>query len=141
MRQWRRLAFVALMLLSMLLTACGGSNTQATTVLKIADYSPEQKAFHEAVAAEYHRLHPDVTIQWQSTVQTQYLQSLPLAFQSHQAPDIFFYKSQISPELSMSFLLKQGWIRQLDPTGNPDQSFLSRWSSGMFQEGINKHNG
>lgn len=141
MRQWRRLAFVALMLLSILLTACGGSNAQATAVLKIADYSPEQKAFHEAVAAEYHRLHPDVTIQWQSTAQAQYLQSLPLSFQSHQAPDIFFYKSQLSPELSMSFLLKQGWVRQLDPTGNPDQSFLSRWSSDMFQEGINKHNG
>ena len=41
----------------------------------------------------------------------------------------------------MSYLLQQGWIRQLDPDGNPAQSFLSRWSSGMFEEGINEHNG
>ncbi|HTK08709.1 MAG TPA: extracellular solute-binding protein [Ktedonobacteraceae bacterium] len=143
MRQWRHLAFSGLLLLSMLLTACGGSsaNSAQQVVLKIADFSPEQKAFHEAVATEYHRLHPDVTIQWQSSAQAQYEQSLPLAFQSHQAPDIFYYKSGISPELSMSFLLKQGWIRPLDPDGNPSQSFLNRWPSGLFQEGINESKG
>src|ERR1700676_3942013 len=124
MRQWCRLAYASFMLLSLLLTACGGSNTSSNAqqiTLKIADYSPEQKAFHEAVAATYHQLHPNITLQWQSSAQDQYLQSLPLAFQSHQAPDIFFYKSAVSPELSMSFLLSQGWIRQLASSGNPPQ--------------------
>ncbi len=142
MRQWRYLAFASLIFLSMVLAACGNSSTTSQQViLKVADYSPEQKAFHDAVAAAYHQLHPDVTIQWQSSAQAQYQESLPLAFQSHQAPDIFFYKSTVSPELSMSYLLQQGWIRPLDPSGNPSQSFLSRWSSGMFEEGINEHNG
>lgn len=141
MRQWRHRALAALVFLGMLLAACGGSSGTQNIVLKISDYSPEQKAFHEAVATAYHQAHPDVTIQWQSSAQAEYNQALPLAFQSHQAPDIFFYKSTVSPSLSMSFLLKQGWIRQLDPAGNPDQSFLSRWSSDLFQEGINKHNG
>ena len=142
MRQWRHLAFAGLILLSILFTACGSSNNSTQQViLKIADYSPEQKAFHDAVAVAYHQLHPEVTIQWQSSAQAQYQESLPLAFQSHQAPDIFFYKSTVSPELSMSYLLQQGWIRPIDPAGNPPQSFLSRWSSGMFEEGINEHNG
>ncbi|MBV9613946.1 MAG: extracellular solute-binding protein [Ktedonobacteraceae bacterium] len=145
MRQRCRLACVSLMLLSALLAACGGSGNSANNAqqitLKIADYSPEQKAFHQAVATTYHQLHPNVTIQWQSSAQDQYMQSLPLAFQSHQAPDIFFYKSNVDPELSMSFLLSQGWIRQLDPSGNPPQSFLSRWPQGTFEEGINKQNG
>ncbi len=142
MRQWRYLAFASLIFLSMVLAACGNSSTTSQQViLKVADYSPEQKAFHDAVAAAYHQLHPDVTIQWQSSAQAQYQESLPLAFQSHQAPDIFFYKSTVSPELSMSYLLQQGWIRPIDPSGNPSQSFLSRWSSGMFEEGINEHNG
>ena len=145
MRQWSRLTFTSLALLVLLLTACGGNNNGNTTtqqvVLKISDYSPEQKDFHAAVAAAYHQLHPDVTIQWQSTAQAQYLQTLPLAFQSHQTPDIFFYKSNVDPELSMSFLLSQGWIRPIDPDGRVPQSFLSRWSQGLFEEGINLHKG
>jgi multiple sugar transport system substrate-binding protein len=144
MRQWCRLASASLLLLSVLLAACGGNGGNSSSqqiTLKIADYSPEQKAFHEAVATAYHQLHPNITIQWQSSAQDQYTQSLPLAFQSHQAPDIFFYKSAIDPELSMSFLLSQGWIRPLASSGNPSQSFLSRWPQGMFAEGINEHNG
>lgn len=143
MRQWRRLAFAGLMLLSLLLAACGGSgssNTQQIT-LKISDYSTNENAFYQTIATEYHQLHPNVTIQWQTQSQAQYEQSLPLAFQSHQAPDIFFYKSTVSPELSMSFLLKQGWIRPIDPDGNPSQSFMNQWQSGMFEEGINEHDG
>jgi multiple sugar transport system substrate-binding protein len=142
MRQWHRLAFSGLLLLSLLLTACnssGNGGTQSIT-LKIADYSTNENAFYQTVATAYHKLHPNVTIQWQTQSQDQYTQSLPLAFQSHQSPDIFFYKAA-TPELSMSFLLQQGWIHPIDPDGNPPQSFLSRWPSSMFAEGINKHNG
>ena len=142
MRQWSRLAYTTLMLFTLLLAACGGSgNVQQQIVLKISDYSPEQKAFHAAVATEYHRLHPDITIQWQSITQAQYLQSLPLAFQSHQSADIFYYISPTAAQFTMSFLLSQQWIRPLDPNGNVPQSFLSRWPSGLFQDGINIHNG
>jgi multiple sugar transport system substrate-binding protein len=141
MRKWCHLAFTCL-LLSMLFAACGGSptNTQQIT-LKISDYSPNENSFYSTVAAEYHKEHPDVTIQWQTQSQAQYEQSLPLAFQSHQAPDIFFFKSTVSPELSMSYLLQQGWIRPIDPDGNPPQSFMSRWSSNMFEPGINEYKG
>lgn len=142
MSQWRRLAFAGLVLLSMLLAACGSSNSTAQQItLKISDYSTNENAFYQAVATAYHQVHPNVTIQWTTEAQAQYLESLPLAFQSHQAPDIFFYKSTVDPELSMSYLLQQGWIRPLDPDGNPSQSFLSRWSPGLFEEGINEHNG
>jgi len=141
MRHFNRLVFAGIVLLSGLLAACGSNANNASIVLKISDYSPEQNAFHTQVAAEYHRLNPNVTIQWTSEAQAQYNQALPLAFQSHQAPDIFFYKSTQDPELSMAFLLQQGWVHPLAPSGNPPQSFLNQWPSGMFQEGINIHNG
>jgi multiple sugar transport system substrate-binding protein len=149
MRQLSRLAWISLMALTVLLAACGGSSktpqstqqTEPPATLKIWDYSPEQDAFHQQVAAEYHKLHPEITIQWTSTAQAQYNQQLPLAFQSNQAPDIFFYKGSI-PELSMSYLLSQNWISPLAPNGTSvPQSFLNRWPKGSFAEGINIHKG
>jgi multiple sugar transport system substrate-binding protein len=142
MRYGSRLVFTGLALLTLVFAACSTTSTSAAkATLVISDYSPEQAQFHAAVAAEYHRLNPNITIVWQSQAQAQYLQGLPLEFQSHQAPDIFFYKSDLSPELTMSFLLNQGWVRPLAPSGNPPQSFLSRWPKGMFAEGINIHKG
>src|SRR5260221_6526194 len=135
MRYGSRLVFTGLALLTLVFAACSTTSTSAAkATLVISDYSPEQAQFHAAVAAEYHRLNPNITIVWQSQAQAQYLQGLPLEFQSHQAPDIFFYKSDLSAELTMSFLVNQGWIRPLAPSGNPPQSFLNRWPKGMFAQ-------
>lgn len=141
---WRKHVVVFLACLSVLgpvLAACGKSNVAGGPVtLTISDYSPEQDAFHKAVAAEYHRLNPKVTIQWTSTAQAQYQQSLPLAFQSHQAPDIFFWKSD-TPELTMATLLQQGWLHTLSPDGSVPQSWMARWPQGTFVNGINMSGG
>jgi ABC-type glycerol-3-phosphate transport system substrate-binding protein len=103
---WKRLfGFCgALLVLS---TACSGASStppapEGAATLKIMDYSPEQTAFHSEVAAEYHRIHPNITIDWQSIVQASYKQALPLAFQSKQAPDIFWWKSDQDPVQTMA---------------------------------------
>jgi multiple sugar transport system substrate-binding protein len=83
--------------LALISTACGtdpdressGGDGKGVT-LKIWDFSAEQVDFHKLVAAEYHKQHPDVTIEWRSITQSEYTKTLPLAFQSNQAPDIFY---------------------------------------------------
>jgi len=81
----------------------------APVTLKIQDYSVEQTDFHKQVAAEYHRLNPNVTIEWTSIAQAQYNQTLPLAFSSKQAPDIFYW-TNFGPN-AMNSLLASGWIQ------------------------------
>lgn len=123
--------------------ACGGrpaaspSASQQPVTLKISDFSPEQKDFHKQVADQYHKEHPNVTIDWNSIAQAQYNQTMPLAFQSHQAPDIFFWKSDLNPVLTMSYLLDQGWIRPLGSDGKVPADWQKRWPDGTFVEGIN----
>jgi multiple sugar transport system substrate-binding protein len=125
-------------------SATGGSQPTSTATggpvtLKIQDYSVEQIDFHKQVAAEYHRLNPNVTIEWQSIQQAQYKQTLPLAFQSKQAPDLFYWTEQGTN--SMNQLLGNGWIRPLTPDGKVPDDWVKRWPAGSFVNGINEKDG
>lgn len=113
--------------------------SSAPVTLKIADFSSEQVSFHKQVAAEYHRLHPNVTIDWSTIAQAQYMQTLPLEFQSKQAPDIFYYTQ--GGTNTMSQLLADGWIQPLTPTGKVPEDWTKRWPAGSFENGINTRGG
>jgi ABC-type glycerol-3-phosphate transport system substrate-binding protein len=138
-----RLAWPLLLVLAAACSGVGGQSAQTTSsgpvTLKLEDYSVEQTAFHKQVADEYHRLHPNVTIEWQSIQQAQYQQTLPLAFQSKQAPDIFYWVSQGSN--SMNQLIGNGWIRPLTSDGKVPDSWTKRWPAGSFLNGINEKDG
>jgi ABC-type glycerol-3-phosphate transport system substrate-binding protein len=128
------------------LTACATAqqvqSSEAPNVpvtLKIKDFSAEQRDFHKQVAEEYHRVRPNVTVEWESIAQAQYNQTLPLAFQSRQAPDIF-YSTTGGPQ-AMSQLLSNGWIRPVSPDGKVPDEWMKRWPAGSFQNGINMKDG
>jgi multiple sugar transport system substrate-binding protein len=131
---------------AVVLMACSGGGQPASqasgapVTLRIEDFSVEQKAFHQQVAAEYHREHPSVTIQWQEIAQAQYEQQvLPLSFQSHQSPDVFYWSQNGTSALAQ--LAGQGWVRPLAPDGRVPDDFLKRWPGGSFINGINVRNG
>jgi multiple sugar transport system substrate-binding protein len=106
----------------------------APVTLKIQDYSVEQTDFHKQVAAEYHRLSPNVTIEWTSIAQAQYNQTLPLAFSSKQAPDIFYW-TNFGPN-AMNSLLASGWIQPWTTDATAAADWEKRWPSGSFLNGI-----
>lgn len=133
-----RLALAPL-LLAPLLAGCGGSSGSSGTTLKIWDYSAEQTDFHKKAAEEFHRQHPDITVQWQSIAQDEYKRTLPLAFQSGQGPDIFYW-SENGP-LAMSQLLNQKWIQPLNGGSAMPASFTKRWPEGSFMDGVNQLDG
>jgi ABC-type glycerol-3-phosphate transport system substrate-binding protein len=141
----RLVAIAGILVLTATAAACGGGNqtssksTASPVTLKIEDFSPEQATFHSQVAAEYHRLNPNVTIEWQSIAQAQYNQTLPLAFQSQQSPDVFYWTA--GGTNTMSQLLANGWIRPLSPDGKVDSSWTKRWPAGLFVNGINMKGG
>ena len=143
MRGWNRpLGAAVLMILT---AACSGggqpsaSSSAAPVTLTIQDFSVEQTDFHKQVAAEYQRVYPNVTIQWSSTAQAQYEQTLPLAFQSKQAPDLFYWQKQGSN--TMNWLLSNSWISTVSPDGKVPSDWTKRWPAGSFQNGINMKDG
>jgi ABC-type glycerol-3-phosphate transport system substrate-binding protein len=91
------------------------------------------------VSAEYHRLHSNVTIDWTSVAQAQYLQTLPLEFQSKQSPDIFYYTA--GGTNTMSQLLANGWIQALPASGAALDGWMKRWPNASFENGINMRGG
>jgi ABC-type glycerol-3-phosphate transport system substrate-binding protein len=140
----RRLAALAGLVIAV--AACSGNQSAtspptsgAPVTIKIQDFSVEQVEFHKQVAAEYHRLNPNVTLQWESIAQAQYNQTLPLAFQSQQAPDVFYWTTG-GPQ-SMANLMASGWIKPLSPDGKVPDDWIKRWPAGSFQNGINMKDG
>jgi len=136
------LAAAVLMILSAACTGGGqpsASSPGAPVTLTLRDFSVEQTDFHSQVAAEYQRLNPNVTIKWESVAQAQYEQTLPLAFQSRQAPDLFYWQKQGSN--TMNWLLSNGWISTVSPDGKVPADWMKRWPAGSFQNGINMKDG
>ena len=82
---------------------------------------------------------PTSAVEWETLEQSQYRETLPLMFQSEDAPDIFFWLGA-DRVLTMAELLDQGWIAPLDARFVPED-FTSRWEDGSFLEGINMVDG
>jgi ABC-type glycerol-3-phosphate transport system substrate-binding protein len=140
-KTWRRTVLPAVLALTAsLMAACGTSPASGDkATLQIWDFSGEQVDFHKKVGAEFTKEHPDIQIQWRSITQDEYTKTLPLAFQSHQAPDIFYWSDGGS--MNMAQLLAQKWIAPLDPSGKPPAEFTNRWPKGSFIDGINMSGG
>ena len=137
-------AAVAGLAMTLLASACGtsgngGGSANGQTTLKIWDFSAEQVDFHKKVADQYAKDHPGVKVEWRSIAQDEYMRTLPLAFQSNQAPDIFYWSD--GGPMNMAQMLAQQWILPLTPSGNPPAEFTNRFPTGSFIDGINMSGG
>lgn len=133
-------ALLAALVAAGVTAGCGGDETAKDTItLKIWDWSQEQTEFHKRVAAQYNKDNPGVKIEWREIAQADYKKALPLAFQSGDAPDIFYWTD--GAPLTMATLLEQGWAAPLGDNGTVPADFTSRWPEGMFAEGINIQDG
>ncbi|MFI7128656.1 ABC transporter substrate-binding protein [Nonomuraea sp. NPDC050153] len=137
-----RPAVITAALASLLVAACGTSTNSSSggggsqTTLQIWDFSAEQVNFHKDIGAEFTKEHPNIKIDWRSITQAEYMKTLPLAFQSNQAPDMFYWNAT-----GLSQLLDQKWISPLSPGGTVPADFAKRWPDGSFLEGINMQDG
>lgn len=129
----------ALALTGTALAGCGTSgDSSASSTLTVWDFSAEQTDFHKKVAAQYEK-ETGTAIEWRSISQDEYVKTLPLAFQSKQGPDIFYWRP--AGPTDMAQLLDQKWIQPLNGDGKVPKSFTDRWPEGSFVEGINTHEG
>jgi ABC-type glycerol-3-phosphate transport system substrate-binding protein len=108
--------------------------------LKVLNWSQEQAEFYQEAAAAFQEEYPHITVQWETLAQDQYRETLPLMFQSGDAPDIFFWIGR-NRVLTMAELLDQNWVAPIAPAGTDLAEWQTRWPEGSFVEGINIHDG
>lgn len=155
----------------LLLTACGGATTtapqptqpaaatespptvapttevaspepsQEPVTIKILNYSQERVDFYKEAVAEFHKEYPWVTVQWDTMVEDDYNNNLPLMFAGGDAPDIFVYFAVGGDYYELSELLANEWVQPLDDAALP-ANFRDRFP-GTFDmlEGIYSKDG
>lgn len=117
------------------LAVCLISNVMAAPKVKIVvwTWSQEQVQFFQEMEALFEKDNPNIDLQYVTTVQAQYRNSLPLAFRGDNAPDIFFESNQPADQA------KQGFARPLDRFIN--SKFKKMFPEEYFYEGVCKIKG
>lgn len=107
--------------------------------LKFMNWSQEQADFYQELSADFNEEYPWITVEFETLVEDKFKETVPLMFQSGQAPDVFEFPGL--GLLTMPQLLEQGWIRPLHTQGIPPEEWKARWPEGSFLEGVNQMNG
>jgi len=124
-----------------LLTGVFGISAQDEQVtLRVMSWSAEQQEFYNEAIAEFEAEYPNISVEWETLEQSAYRESMPLRFQSGDAPDIFFWLGA-NRVLTMAELLDQEWVQPLVPEGTDTSEWMQRWPAGSFAEGINMVDG
>jgi len=101
----------------------------AGTKVTIWHYSQEQKGFFDEMAAEFEAENPDIDVEVNTIVLTQYTSILPMALRGDSGPDLFW----IQPEQDPRSFINQGWITPIDEY--VDDEFLSQFNDALMIEG------
>ncbi len=96
-------------------------------------WSQEQSQFFQEIKTIFEKKNPNIDLQFVTIAQSQYRNSLPLAFRGDNAPDIFFESNQPTD------MVNQGFARSMDEFITP--KFKSMFPAEYFYEGICKING
>jgi ABC-type glycerol-3-phosphate transport system substrate-binding protein len=88
--------------------------TRPPVTIKILNFSQEQTAFYQEAAQVFQQEYPWITVQWDTLAQTDYNETLPLMFQSGDAPDIFVYYAHRGTYFELAELLEVDWVQPYD---------------------------
>ena len=110
--------------------------------LTYKDYSQERLDFYKQAAIEFNKEYPWITIEPETLTEDDYKQTLPLAFQSDNSPDIFVYTWPAAGDyFELKDLLALGWVAPLDESVLP-ADFRERFRGTQnMMEGLYSSNG
>lgn len=129
--------FFALLLAALLLIGLPAAAQDSEPVtLRITNWSAEQQELYDDATAEFEQEYPNINVEWETLAQQQYRETLPLRFQSDDAPDIFFWIGA-NRVLTMQELLDLGWIAPISPADGIPNEWFERWPENSFIEGLN----
>lgn len=140
-RKYLLLAVLAAMMM-IFVSAALAEETHEPVTLTWWDYSQERAEFYKQAGAEFTKEYPWITVEYQTYTEDDYKQSLPLAFQSGDSPDMFVYTWPAGGNyFEMKDLLSLGWAAPLDDSVLP-ADFRSRFpDTNNMMDGIYSNEG
>lgn len=93
--------------------------------------------FFKAYFAAYQRAHPNITIAYDPLPFAKIQETLPLAFQNNNAPDVF----QLPGAISLGQAITSGWIRPIDDIIPDFANWKAAFPAGSFLTGLNVFEG
>jgi multiple sugar transport system substrate-binding protein len=101
------------------------------------DSGDTKATFFKAYFAAYQRAHPNITITYDPLPFAKIQETLPLAFQNNNAPDVF----QLPGAISLGQALATGWVRPIDDIIPDFANWKAAFPPGSFLPGLNVFGG
>ena len=108
-----------------------------TVKLTWMDSGDAKAAFAQALAAAYHKKHPNITINYDTSAWTAIDQVLSAGFRNGSAPDIF----QLPATIPLQTAINNGWVGAFDDVVPHFDTVKKRFPPGALVDGINIFNG
>jgi ABC-type glycerol-3-phosphate transport system substrate-binding protein len=83
------------------------SEQDGPITVTVWNWSQENQEFFNEMAAQFNERHSGIQVQFETYVQDQYQQTLPLALKGGKGPDIFW----LAPENNPRRFIQQDWIQ------------------------------
>lgn len=126
--------------LALLVAALFGSATAAAkATVVVGGISVEQNGLYAKLEKEFHQAYPQWTLKFETMSIDEWQKTLPLSFESGDAPDIFFIDG--FDKLTLSDLLANGWVAPAAGAEKVPQSWFDRFPKNTFVNGYNMKNG
>ncbi len=106
-----------------------------TVNIEVMNFSQEVASLYNDSVVEFNKEYPQIIVKWTTMPRKEYLETMPVLFESKQAPDIFI------GQFSLSELLDKGWVRPLAPKSDIPESWYQRWPKNSFIEGLSMVDG
>ncbi|GGR59049.1 hypothetical protein GCM10008959_21090 [Deinococcus seoulensis] len=123
----RRVLTLAALTVSLTLST---ANAQKPT-LRIASISLEQAELYKTLETAFNKKYPQWTIKFEVQSEDALRKTLPLAFQSGDAPDLILYTF----DTSLEQMKENGWLAPISGGKPIPASFKSRWPKNTFVNG------
>ncbi len=101
------------------------------------DSGDAKAPFFKAYFAAYQRAHPNITVTYDPLPFAKIQETLPLAFQNSNAPDVF----QLPGAISLGQAITSGWVRPIDDIIPDFDAWKAAFPAGSFLTGLNVFDG
>lgn len=109
--------------------------------LTVWSISVEQAELYTELETAFHEAYPNYEVEIVTMSQDQLRETLPLAYESGNAPDLLLRHGLPGDQTTLSFLLESNWVAPVTTNEAVKNTIVERFPTGTFVEGHNMKDG